>query len=357
MVDLVNGVLNWVATPAMVASLLLFYPPYYLFKTVHSFLSYLFPDDLARKVVLITGASSGIGEQLAYQYALNRASLVLVARREWSLRKVADQAFELGAPDVIILRGDVANPEDCKRFVQTTIDHYGRCKSPTSLILDHLVCNAGIASVGAFQEIPDVTNYSSQFDVNFWGSVQSTFEALPHLKRSRGRIVVTASATGWNPVPRMTFYNAANAALINFYETLRTELGSQVGITIVTPGWIESEMSKGKFLKDHGEMEVDQEMRDAQIGLFPVEYAKNCAKAMVQAVRQGERCLTVPPWFSTMYLWRVFAPEVVEFCYRLLYMQRHGGSQADAPSKKMAEASGKKLLYPTSLRSADIKDE
>jgi hypothetical protein len=62
MVDLVNGVLNWVATPAMVASLLLFYPPYYLFKTVHSFLSYLFPDDLARKVVLITGASSGIGE-------------------------------------------------------------------------------------------------------------------------------------------------------------------------------------------------------------------------------------------------------------------------------------------------------
>lgn len=95
----------------------------------------------------------------------------------------------------------------------------------------------------------------------------------------------------------------------------------------------------------------------AQIGLFPVEYAKNCAKAMVQAVRQGERCLTVPPWFSTMYLWRVFAPEVVEFCYRLLYMQRHGGSQADAPSKKMAEASGKKLLYPTSLRSADIKDE
>uniref|UniRef100_A0A0D9XZ55 Uncharacterized protein n=1 Tax=Leersia perrieri TaxID=77586 RepID=A0A0D9XZ55_9ORYZ len=380
MVDVVNGVLNWVATPAMVVSLLLFYPPYYLFKTCYSFLSYLFPEDLTGKVVLITGASSGIGEQLAYQYALKRASLVLVARREWSLRKVADQSFQLGAPDVIILPGDVANPEDCKRFVQTTIDHYGRCKSPASMIrflnfcanhhfgislrfftlcvsVDNLVCNAGVASVGAFQEIPDVTNYSSQLDVNFWGSVQTTFAALPHLKRSRGRIVVTASATGWNPVPRMTFYNAANAALINFYETLRTELGSQVGITIVTPGWIESEMSKGKFLKDHGEMEVDQEMRDAQIGLFPVEYAKNCAKAMVQAARQGERYLTVPSWFSTMYLWRVFAPEVVEFCYRLLYMHRHGGSQADAPSKKMAEAGAKQLLYPTSLRSDDIKDD
>jgi len=55
---------------------------------------------------------------------------------------------------------------------------------------------------------------------------------------------------------------AANAALINFFETLRTELGNQVGITVVTPGWIESEMSKGKYLKEHGEVEVDQEMRD-----------------------------------------------------------------------------------------------
>ncbi|XP_037442281.1 uncharacterized protein LOC119310748 [Triticum dicoccoides] len=348
--DLVNGALNWAAMPAMVAALLLFYPPYYLFKLCYSFLSYLFPDDLKRKVVLITGASSGIGEQLAYQYAAKGACLALVARKEWSLRQVADRAFDLGAPDVIILPGDVADPDDCNRFVQATVDHYGR--------LDHLVCNAGIASVGAFQEIPDVTNYSSQLDVNFWGAVQSTSAALPHLKRTRGRIVVTASATGWNPVPRMIFYNAANAALINFFETLRSELGSEVGITIVTPGWIESEMSKGKFLKEHGGVEVDQEYRDAQIGLFPVEYAKNCARAMVQAARQGDRYLTVPSWFGTMYLWRVFAPEVVEFCYRLLYMHRHGGGdQTDAPSKTMAQGGGKQMLYPSSLRSSDVKSD
>uniref|UniRef100_A0A804QGM5 11-beta-hydroxysteroid dehydrogenase 1B n=1 Tax=Zea mays TaxID=4577 RepID=A0A804QGM5_MAIZE len=327
--DLVNGVLNWVGTPAMVASLLLFYPPYYLFKTCYSFLSWLFPEDLAGKVVLITGASSGIGEQLAYQYALNRASLALVARRESSLRHVADRALELGARDVVVLPGDVSTPDDCDRFVRTAISHYDR--------LDHLVCNAGVASVGAFEEIPDVTSYSSQL-------------------RSRGRIVVTASATGWNPVPRMSIYNAANAALINFFETLRTELGNQVGITVVTPGWVESEMSRGKFLKEHGQVEVDQEMRDAQIGLFPVEYAKNCAKAMVQAARQGERYLTVPAWFGAMYLWRLFAPEVVEACYRLLYMHGHGARQADAPSRTMAEAGGKQLLYPTSLRSDEIKE-
>ncbi|XP_066398159.1 11-beta-hydroxysteroid dehydrogenase 1A-like isoform X3 [Miscanthus floridulus] len=342
--DMVNGVLNWVGTTAMVASLLLFYPPYYLFKTCYSFLSWLFPEDLTGKVVLITGASSGIGEQLAYQYALKRASLALVARRESSLQQVADRALELGARDVIVLPGDVSAPDDCNRFVQTAISHYDRCAELIYLVLQ---------------------------DINFWGSVQTTFAALPHLKRSRGRIVVTASATGWNPVPRMSFYNVGNfffhplrqqdfiSACWDF-ETLPvscTELGSQVGITVVTPGWIESEMSKGKYLKEHGEVEVDQEMCDAQIGLFPVEYDKNCAKAMVQAAQQGERYLTVPAWFRAMYLWRVFAPEVVEICYRLLYMHGHGARQADTASRTMAESGGKQLLYPTSLRSEEIKSD
>lgn len=95
----------------------------------------------------------------------------------------------------------------------------------------------------------------------------------------------------------------------------------------------------------------------AQIGLFPVEYAKNCARAMVQAASQGEHYLTVPAWFRAMYLWRVFAPEIVEICYRLLYMHSHGARQTDAPSKTMAEAGGKQMLYPTSLRSDEVKSD
>jgi NAD(P)-dependent dehydrogenase (short-subunit alcohol dehydrogenase family) len=67
------------------------------------------------------------------------------------------------------------------------------------------------------------------------------------------------------------YVQAANAALINFFETLRTELGSEIGITIVTPGWIESEMSKGKYLKEQGEMEVDQEMRDVRTLLLSID--------------------------------------------------------------------------------------
>ena len=68
-------------------------------------------------------------QQLAYQYAAKGACLALVARREWSLWQVANRAFELGMPNVIILPGDVTDPDDYNRFVQATIDHYGQCKS------------------------------------------------------------------------------------------------------------------------------------------------------------------------------------------------------------------------------------
>uniref|UniRef100_M1AQJ5 Short-chain dehydrogenase n=1 Tax=Solanum tuberosum TaxID=4113 RepID=M1AQJ5_SOLTU len=80
------------------------------------------------KVVLITGASSGIGEELAYEYARRGCSLAIVARREKKLWKVAEKAKSLGCLDVISIRADVSNVQHCKRFVDQTVKHFGRCK-------------------------------------------------------------------------------------------------------------------------------------------------------------------------------------------------------------------------------------
>ncbi|KAL5543850.1 hypothetical protein UlMin_007634 [Ulmus minor] len=81
-------------------------------------------------------------------------------------------------------------------------------------------------------------------DVNFWGGVYCIHSAIPHLRKSKGKIVVISSTLGWYPLPYLSIYSASKAALINFCETLRTELGCDIGITIVTPGVIKTRLTQ-----------------------------------------------------------------------------------------------------------------
>ncbi|KAF8390677.1 hypothetical protein HHK36_025204 [Tetracentron sinense] len=346
--DLIHKFMNIVVPPTALFTLSLFLPPFLFFKLFMSILSSIFSENVAGKVVLITGASSGIGEQLAYEYAKRGACLVLVARRENRLREVADRAYGFGSPDVVVVHADVSKVDECKRCVDEAVNYFGR--------LDHLVNNAGIASVCMFEEATDITNFAPVMDTNFWGSVFTTYFAVPHLRKSKGRIIVMASAAGWLPVPRMSIYNASKAALIILYETLRIEFGADIKVTIVTPGYIESEMTQGKFLTKEGVMEVDQEMRDVQVGVIPVGYAEGCAKAIVKGACRGERYLTEPSWFKVTYLWKVFCPEVVEWWYHFLCETGPGNSQRDAFSKIILDLTGgHKFLYPTSIQSPELK--
>jgi len=180
---------------------------------------------VAGKVILITGASSGIGEYVAYEYAKRGARLALVARREDRLQAVADRARKLGSPEVVVVRADVSKVEE----------------------LDHLVNNAGVVQIRLFEVFTQFSDIASVMDINFWGSVYSTHYAVPHLRKSKGKIVVIASTAAWLGAPGLSFYNASKAALISFFETLRTEFGQDIGITIVSPGKIESEITQGEF--------------------------------------------------------------------------------------------------------------
>nr|CAD1820171.1 unnamed protein product [Ananas comosus var. bracteatus] len=301
---------------------------------------------LRGKVVLITGASSGIGEQLAYQYARRGASLSLVARREQALRAVAKTARDLGAPDVIALPADISSSEEAKRIVNETIAHFGQ--------LNHLVANAGIWSNCSFDEITNITAFTRMMDVNFWGSVYPTYYALPHLKASCGRIIVTTSVAGRVPTARMSFYNASKAAEIRFYETLRSELGKQVQITILIPGYVESELTKGKALQKEGEVRVNEEARDIQIGPFPVGHTEMMAKIAVDSACRGEEYVTWPSWYSPFHMLMCLAPELVNWFSIAFYVTKEGNSL----SKRILEATGaKKFLYPASIRSPKIKTE
>nr|XP_043617752.1 11-beta-hydroxysteroid dehydrogenase A-like [Erigeron canadensis] len=349
--DLVNGFLNLVAPPFTFFTMLLFLPPWIFFRFCHGFLRTVFSEDLSGKVVLITGASSGIGEHVAYEYASKGARLALAARREDRLQVVADRCRQIGCHDVIVIQADVSEARDCKRMVDQTLHHFHR--------LDHLVNNAGISQVCMLEDAQDITNLRPVMDINFWGSVYTTKFAIPHLRDSGGRIIVLSSSASWIPLPRMSIYNASKAALMQFYETLRVEFGSDIKITIVTPGFIESELTQGKFLSHEGKMVVDYDARDMQVNLQPVGKVVTCAKEIVKRAMRGDRYVTEPGWMNITYVWRVLWPEAVEWTTRLMCMTTVGGeSHHDTFGKKILDITGAQgLLYPTSIQSSELKSE
>ncbi|GLJ37034.1 hypothetical protein SUGI_0750430 [Cryptomeria japonica] len=337
--DLVQMFLNLAFPPLAMFFLALALPPLALMKMCGWVYHFIFSENMQGKVVLITGSSSGIGEQMAYQYAKKGAKLVLVARREDHLKAVADKSSSIGAPAVHVIVADVSKEEDCKNFIEETIRIYGR--------LNHLVNNAGIAHSFLFEETVDPTRLQQVMDVTFWGSVYPTYYAIPHLKQVSGRIVVTASDAGWLPLPRMSLYNAAKAAVINFFDSLRIELGPSVGITVATPGWTESEMTRGKFINRQGDLQFNQDVRDVQLGPWPVVSAEECGKAIVNGACRGERSVSIPKWGNVLFLYRLLAPQLLEWASYLFYVRA-----APQPlSKTAVDATGaKKILYPSSIR-------
>ncbi|KAM3272106.1 hypothetical protein ACQJBY_042351 [Aegilops geniculata] len=255
---LTNGFLSGFMHVGLALVLLAYLPVAFLCRLVYRLLIRPFTagEDLRGKVVLITGASSGIGEHLAYEYARKGACVALVARTEIALRAVAKTARELGAPDTLVVPADITNVDEAKRAVEETVAHFGK--------LNHLVANAGVWSSCFFEEITNVSAFQNVMDLNFWGAVYPTYFALPYLKASRGNIVVTASVAGRVPVARMSFYNASKAAVIRFYETLRAEVGPHVRVTILMPGYVVSNLTMGKGVQKDGNVGFDEDARDVR---------------------------------------------------------------------------------------------
>ncbi|KAL6634442.1 hypothetical protein ACP70R_027113 [Stipagrostis hirtigluma subsp. patula] len=285
-------------------------------------------------------------EELAYQYAEKGACLALVARRKQALEGVAAAARERGAPDVLVLPADVSDPDQSRRAVEDTVAHFGK--------LDHLVANAGVWSICFFEEVTNITALSKMMDVNFWGSVYPTYYALPHLKASKGKLIVSCSTAATAPTSRLSLYNATKAAQLRFFETLRAELGSEVGVTILTPGFIESEMTKGKAIQKDGEVAVDEEARDVQIGGLPVARVATLCEVALDGIRRGDWYVTWPSLYRPIPLIACLAPEVLNWLSHTLYKGKKGSRPV---SKRILEATGAKRHYPPSLRTPGFKTD
>eukprot|EP00250_Pteridium_aquilinum_P011441 c20074_g1_i1 orf=235-1278(-) len=343
--DLLRALLDLIVPPVAFCVLLVLWPALTVRSFILRFFRAIFEENMRGKIVAITGASSSLGQALAYQYARRGAVLVLISLHDDKLKALADNCKERGAMDARAIRADVSKEEDCKRFIDEIINLYGS--------LDHLVHNAAIPEGFLFEEAADMSASRNIMDTNFWGYVYPTLHGLQHLKRSKGKIVVNASVVSWLPYPRLSMGGAAKAAVMNFFDTLRVELGCSIGgITIVTPGWIESGMTMGKFVNKKGSVEVQQDKRDQQVGPLLVAYAEDCAKAVIHGVARGHHYVRFPYWYTVLLLYRVFAPEVLDALLSVMYLMPSPGRKDGATlSKVLMEFPGmKSLLYPPSIR-------
>src|SRR5258706_8740369 len=180
------------------------------------------------KVIAITGASEGIGAELARQLSGKGVWLALAARNLEKLEAVAADCRARGA-EAAAIRCDVSAEHDCRNFVEEAARRYSS--------LDILINNAGVSGHARFEEVTDFAWYEAMMRVNYMGSLYCTRYALPHLKKRRGQIVAISSLAGKVGVPGRTAYSPTKAAQAFFFEALRLELqDSGVDVTIVYPG-------------------------------------------------------------------------------------------------------------------------
>ena len=251
-----------------------------------------------QKAVIITGASAGIGRELALMLAEQGAWLALAARNAERLEEVAAQCRQRGGKAVVVPT-DVTEQSQCRNLIERTLAEYSR--------IDVLINNAGISMWARFDEIADLSLIEQIMRVNYFGSVYCTHYALPFLKETQGRIVGISSLTGKTGVPTRSGYAASKHAMAGFFDTLRIELADYgVSVTMIYPGFVATEVRQRAFAKDGKPLGISPVREDE------VMTVETCARLIVQAAAQRKREL-VMTLRGKLGMWlKLIAPGLVD---------------------------------------------
>ena len=252
------------------------------------------------QVVIVTGASTGIGRELALQLADQGAWVALAARDRERLEEVARECARRGGREIVVPT-DVGDEAQCRALVERTVAEFGR--------LDVLINNAGLSMWARFEELTDLAPFERMMRVNYFGSVYCTRAALPHLRRSHGRLVAVSSLTGKTGVPTRSGYAATKHAMAGFFDSLRVELaGSGISVTVVYPGFVATEIRERAYGPDG---------RPLGNGNSPVQEtdvmtAEECARQILRAAaaRRRDLVMTLRGRFG-MWL-KLIAPALVD---------------------------------------------
>ncbi|PTL84027.1 SDR family oxidoreductase [Vitiosangium sp. GDMCC 1.1324] len=251
------------------------------------------------KTAVITGASAGIGEELAVALAERGAQLVLAARSEELLARVKQRCEQAGG-QALVVPTDVGDPEACRRLVARAVEAFGG--------IDYLVNNAGLTMRGLFEDVTDLSLFERLMRVNYLGSVYCTHEALPHVKARRGMLVAISSLTGKNGVPGRTGYSASKHAMQGFFDSLRIELrGTGVDVLVVSPGFVATDIRVRALGPDGtpGKSDIPEETH----GMMSV---RTCADIILRAMERREREVVMMPAAKLIMALKAFVPGVLD---------------------------------------------
>lgn len=265
------------------------------------------------KVTIITGASSGIGKALAYEFSARGARVVLGARQEDKLAEVCADINAKGGK-AVWCKCDVTNEEDCKKLIECAVENFGG--------VDILICNAGL-SMRALLDDVDLDVLRRLMDVNFWGCVGCTKYALPYLQKSKGSVVGVSSVAGLHGLPARTGYSASKYAMTGFLETVRVEnLKKGLHVMIACPGFTASNVRFSALTADGSAQGATPRKEEKMMS------AEEVAARIARGVARRKRLVLMEYEGRLTHFIKKFAPGLLD---KLFYMVM--AKEPDSPLK------------------------
>jgi len=262
------------------------------------------------KSILITGASSGIGEELALQLAAAGVHLTLTARRRDLLDALAQRISAAGHESPLVVPADVTRDGDLDHAVSESVHAYGK--------LDIVIANAGFGVVGSFANLT-VEDYRRQFETNVFGLIRTLHAALPQITKSRGSLVLIGSVAGWAASPGVSPYAMSKFAVRALANAITPELALDgVKVTLISPGFVASNIRR---VDNQGSLHANAQ---DPIPEWLIMGTTPAVRQILRAIARGRREAIITGHGKILVFLERFAPWIIRFAGRRMASNRGG---------------------------------
>ena len=255
--------------------------------------------NLNKKIIIITGASSGIGKALSKELALNGAIIVCTARSKDQLDIVRDEIISLGGESISI-QTDVTDINQCIEMKNKVLEEYGR--------IDAIILNAGVSMWAKFDEIEDVEFFKDIMDVNFHGAVNCVHAVISEIKKTNGKIISCSSGQALMGIPYHSGYVASKHALHGFISTIALENKNQISVLELVLSWIRDTNLRNNSYNESGNQRLKSDRKHSKESISLDE----CIKHIIKAIKNDKSIAYIPSKLSLIPFLKLFFNRFLE---------------------------------------------